>query len=173
MSNTKRRKDLYEKMTAIDPNEPTPEERACGEITKLRYMQFRERESSSAEMGFRIEAAKVRTLPKTLLMSAVICTIQSWFLQMPGGSLQKNFKKVRTYDHVTQTLIDFFGADRERIRSRLLTRLKAMRLAIEKSQFFATHEVSPLFSPHIAESLHESDFRWSGAQSWSSTTVRR
>uniref|UniRef100_A0A1I7X4V0 Kinase n=1 Tax=Heterorhabditis bacteriophora TaxID=37862 RepID=A0A1I7X4V0_HETBA len=56
----KSRKDLYEKMTAIDPNEPTSEENACGEITKLRYMQFRERESSSAQMGFRIEAAKVR-----------------------------------------------------------------------------------------------------------------
>ncbi|KAK6047629.1 inositol-pentakisphosphate 2-kinase [Cooperia oncophora] len=111
-------KDLYEKMTAIDPDEPTPEERACGEITKLRYMQFRERESSSAELGFRIEAAK-----------------------MPGGSLQKNFKKVRTYDDVTQALIEFFGTDRERIRSRLLARLKAMRSAIEKSHFFATHEV--------------------------------
>ncbi|VDO91715.1 unnamed protein product [Heligmosomoides polygyrus] len=133
VSNTKRRKDLYEKMTAIDPNEPTPEERACGEITKLRYMQFRERESSSAEMGFRIEAAK-----------------------MPGGSLQKNFKKVRTYDHVTQTLIDFFGADRERIRSRLLTRLKAMRLAIEKSQFFATHEVvgSSILVVHDSEKVN-------------------
>ncbi|KIH62011.1 inositol-pentakisphosphate 2-kinase [Ancylostoma duodenale] len=119
VSNTKRRKDLYEKMTAIDPDEPTPEERACGEITKLRYMQFRERESSSAELGFRIEAAK-----------------------MPGGSLQKNFKKVRTYDDVTLALIEFFGADRERVRSRLLARLKAMRRAIENSRFFATHEVS-------------------------------
>ncbi|CAJ0596074.1 unnamed protein product [Cylicocyclus nassatus] len=118
VSNTKRRKDLYEKMTAIDPDEPTPEERACGEITKLRYMQFRERESSSAELGFRIEAAK-----------------------MPGGTLQKNFKKVRTYEDVTVTLIDFFGTDRERIRSKLLARLKAMRKAIEKSRFFATHEV--------------------------------
>ncbi|WKX88607.1 hypothetical protein Q1695_008333 [Nippostrongylus brasiliensis] len=133
VSNTKRRKDLYEKMTAIDPNEPTPEERACGEITKLRYMQFRERESSSAEMGFRIEAAK-----------------------MPGGSLQKNFKKVRTYEHVTQALTDFFGTDRERIRSKLLARLKAMRSAIEKSHFFATHEVvgSSILIVHDCEKVN-------------------
>ncbi|KAK6725928.1 hypothetical protein RB195_004318 [Necator americanus] len=133
VSNTKRRKDLYEKMTAIDPNEPTPEERACGEITKLRYMQFRERESSSAELGFRIEAAK-----------------------MPGGSLQKNFKKVRTYSDVTVALIDFFGTDRERIRSRLLARLKAMRSAIERSRFFATHEVvgSSILIVHDSEKVN-------------------
>uniref|UniRef100_A0A7I4XV02 Kinase n=1 Tax=Haemonchus contortus TaxID=6289 RepID=A0A7I4XV02_HAECO len=133
VSNTKRRKDLYEKMTAIDPDEPTPEERACGEITKLRYMQFRERESSSAELGFRIEAAK-----------------------MPGGSLQKNFKKVRTYEDVTRALIDFFGTDRERIRSRLLARLKAMRSAIERSHFFATHEVvgSSLLIVHDHEKVN-------------------
>uniref|UniRef100_A0A0K0DAD9 Kinase n=1 Tax=Angiostrongylus cantonensis TaxID=6313 RepID=A0A0K0DAD9_ANGCA len=133
VSNTKRRKDLYEKMTAIDPEEPTPEERACGEITKLRYMQFRERESSSASMGFRIEAAKVA-----------------------DGCLQKNFKKVRTVDDVTRTLIDFFGEDRERVRSKLLARLKAMRCAIEKSRFFATHEVvgSSLLIVHDNEKVN-------------------
>ncbi|VDM76527.1 unnamed protein product, partial [Strongylus vulgaris] len=121
VSNTKRRKDLYEKMTAIDPDEPTPEERACGEITKLRYMQFRERESSSAELGFRIEAAKIRT-----------------------------------YEDVTLTLIEFFGTDRERIRSRLLARLRAMRRAIEKSRFFATHEVvgSSLLIVHDSEKVN-------------------
>ncbi|KAJ1369812.1 Inositol-trisphosphate 3-kinase [Parelaphostrongylus tenuis] len=133
VSNTKRRKDLYEKMTAIDPDEPTPEERACGEITKLRYMQFRERESSSASMGFRIEAAKVS-----------------------GGCLQKNFKKVRTVDDVARTLINFFGEDQERVRSKLLARLKAMRSAIEKSRFFATHEVvgSSLLIVHDSEKVN-------------------
>ena len=59
VSNTKKRADLYEKMVAIDNDEPTEEERKAGAITKLRYMQFRERESSTAQLGFRIEAAKV------------------------------------------------------------------------------------------------------------------
>lgn len=57
--NDAKRKDLYDKMMALNPDEPNEEEHKCKAITKLRYMQFRERESSTAELGFRIEAAKV------------------------------------------------------------------------------------------------------------------
>lgn len=53
------RKDLYEKMVKLCPGAPTPEEREQQAITKLRYMQFREEESSTAEYGFRIEALRV------------------------------------------------------------------------------------------------------------------
>ncbi|CAD6196316.1 unnamed protein product [Caenorhabditis auriculariae] len=118
VSNSKKRADLYEKMIAIDPEEPTDEERKSQSITKLRYMQFRERESSSAKLGFRIEAGK------TL-----------------DGSLEKNFKKVRTIEDVASTFIDFFGVERTRVRRQLVARLKAMRAAIEKSNFFQNHEV--------------------------------
>ncbi|KRX17404.1 Inositol-trisphosphate 3-kinase B [Trichinella nelsoni] len=58
VNNPAKRADLYKKMIAIDGNEPTEEEHADKAITKLRYMQFRERESSTAEFGFRIEAIK-------------------------------------------------------------------------------------------------------------------
>jgi len=37
---------------------PTLDERLAG-VTKLRYMQFREQASSSASLGFRIEALRV------------------------------------------------------------------------------------------------------------------
>ena len=51
--------DLLEKMMSLAPDEPTEEEKQKG-VTKLRYMLFRERLSSTYTLGFRIEAIKVR-----------------------------------------------------------------------------------------------------------------
>lgn len=46
-------------MLELDDREPTAEERKVG-VTKMRYMQFRERMSSSHSLGFRIEAMQVQ-----------------------------------------------------------------------------------------------------------------
>ena len=49
------RADLLAKLRRIDPAEPTQEELQQGGITKLRYMQYREQQSSSATLGFRVD----------------------------------------------------------------------------------------------------------------------
>lgn len=49
-------------MIAVDPSAPTTEEHEMKAVTKLRYMLFREEQSSTCSHGFRIEAMKVLIL---------------------------------------------------------------------------------------------------------------
>lgn len=111
------RKDMYEKMVKVDKNEPTEEEHDFKAVTKPRYMQWRERLSSTATLGFRIDGIK-----------------------QADRDPDKNFKTVRTNQEVAYVLrkhIDY----RDETRLKLLERLKEIRSTLEKSKFFASHEV--------------------------------
>ncbi|XP_063821842.1 inositol-trisphosphate 3-kinase homolog isoform X2 [Ostrinia nubilalis] len=117
VSNARARTDLYEKMVRLDPNAPTEAEHAARAVTKLRYMQFREQRSSSAEQGFRIEAVK-----------------------LPGEPPLTDLQNVREPQQLAATVARFLGKD-ERARRAITTRLREIRDLFERSDFFKTHEI--------------------------------
>lgn len=111
------RKDMYEKMVAVDPGAPTEEERAQQGVLKPRYMQWRETLSSTATLGFRIEGIK-----------------------KADGTCNTNFKKTKHKEQVMQALEDFVDGNTQ-ILKLYLQRLEELRSVLEQSQFFRTHEV--------------------------------
>ncbi|KAM7057842.1 inositol-trisphosphate 3-kinase C isoform 1-T1 [Molossus nigricans] len=111
------RKDMYEKMVAVDPGAPTPEEHAQGAVTKPRYMQWRETVSSTSTLGFRIEGIK-----------------------KADGTCNTNFKKTQELEQVTKVLEDFVDGNHGILRE-YVARLEKLREALENSPFFRTHEV--------------------------------
>ena len=80
----KLRKDMYEKMVAIDPIEPTDEEHNLKAVTKPRYMIWRETISSTASLGFRIEGIK-----------------------HSNGKAFKDFKRTKTEEQVKNAFLRF------------------------------------------------------------------
>lgn len=111
------RNDLYEKMISVDPNEPNYNEHCCKAITKLRYMLFREQQSSTCSHGFRIEAMK-----------------------LAGKEPITNLKTVKHHNHVFDTM-KFFINNRKKICQDILIKLNDLRCRIESSVYFQTHEI--------------------------------
>ncbi|KZC11299.1 Inositol-trisphosphate 3-kinase A, partial [Dufourea novaeangliae] len=116
VSKTTARPDLYLKMIAVDPNAPMKQENEQHAVTKLRYMQFREQQSSTRSHGFRIEAMKLPGAPPITL------------------------KKVKSHQEVLDTMKYFLGTCGATCE-KLLVRLKNLRFKIEKSEYFKTHEI--------------------------------
>lgn len=111
------RRDMYQKMVAIDPDAPTPTEHAAGAVTKPRYMQWRETISSSASLGFRIEGVKKE-----------------------DGSVCRDFKKTKTIPQIVKVFEDFVNKDDD-IWAGYLQQLEELRSVLEASPFFLSHEV--------------------------------
>jgi 1D-myo-inositol-triphosphate 3-kinase len=99
----------------LDPDEATEEERING-ITKQRYMQFRERESTSATLGFRIEGIK------------------------GASDAGIDYKRMKTMEHVLEALEKFLPSEQECmfdiVRAGLLCQLKRLRQLLSQSNFF-------------------------------------
>ncbi|XP_066998196.2 inositol-trisphosphate 3-kinase homolog isoform X2 [Anabrus simplex] len=114
---TTARCDLYQKMVQVDPSAPSPEEHEARAVTKLRYMQFREQQSSTCSQGFRIEAMKLRGAPPLT-----------------------DLKKVKSREEVMVTMALFLGG-REDTRQRLVARLREIRTKFEQCEYFRKHEV--------------------------------
>ncbi|KAL1451772.1 hypothetical protein WDU94_006120 [Cyamophila willieti] len=117
VQNIAARSDLYNKMLAVDPMAPSIEEHKLKAVTKLRYMQFREHQSSTSSHGFRIEAMKFRGAPPVT-----------------------DLKTVRTPMDVKHTLALFLNG-RDEVRVKLLVRLKDMRRRLEHSKYLQNHEI--------------------------------
>ncbi|KAL5007951.1 hypothetical protein ScPMuIL_013532 [Solemya velum] len=111
------RKDMYQKMSEVDPTALTEEEHMLGAITKPRYLQWRDQMSSTEELGFRIEGIK-RT----------------------DGASSKNFKKTKSRSEV-KSAFDMFVEGNGKILKNYICRLKELRSTQEKSPFFQSHEI--------------------------------
>lgn len=112
VSNLSLRDDLYEKMVKIDCNEPSEEEHKQKAITKLRYMEFREKQSSSSNLGFRVEAIK-----------------------LAGKKLENELQKVRCSEDIEKLFANFVCQDSQ-VCNKLVGKLQSMQEVLVHSNFF-------------------------------------
>ncbi|KAK7068414.1 hypothetical protein SK128_017434 [Halocaridina rubra] len=126
----KLRKDMFEKMVQIDPKAPTEAEHRAKAVTKPRYMVWRETISSTATLGFRIEGVR-----------------------RGDGTSSKDFKTTRTREQVLTSLNSFLQGY-SHAASRYVQQLKSIKLTLEGSPFFNSHELigSSLLFVHNATS---------------------
>ncbi|XP_068205108.1 inositol-trisphosphate 3-kinase homolog isoform X2 [Palaemon carinicauda] len=117
VSNTTARHDLYEKMIKVDASAPTSKEKEEKAVTKLRYMDFRDKMSSSRSLGFRIEA-----------------------LKMSGSDAVTELQTVRSREEVANIMNGFLKG-RDSTKRQIIERLQHLRKVFVNSPFFQRHEV--------------------------------
>mmetsp|Transcript_40328 Transcript_40328/g.64997 ORF Transcript_40328/g.64997 Transcript_40328/m.64997 type:complete len:255 (+) Transcript_40328:208-972(+) len=120
VTNQKKRMDLLQKMVKACKGEATEEELVEG-ITKQRYQQFRERMSTSAEHGFRVDAMQIP--------------------EANGNSISAERAKKISCAHDVQACFCQFLAGRKDCWALILDRLKALRNILGDSSWFFQHEL--------------------------------
>ncbi|ODM99325.1 Inositol-trisphosphate 3-kinase C [Orchesella cincta] len=116
--------DLYEKLIAVDPTACTDQEHESKAVTKLTYMLFREKQSSSNCQGFRVEGVKIGENG----------------VYKPENQLNVNFKCLRSEPAISDVIRRFFKGNNALLQE-TITRLEYIRTILEQSEFFACHEV--------------------------------
>lgn len=125
-------------MVKVDPAAPTKEENELKAVTKLRYMTFRERQSSSCSLGFRIEAVKVFRQCRS--RSNVSTNGRLSPFQFQGKPPVSDLKTIHTGEAV-QSMLGVFLNRCPNVKNQLLTRLMYIRQQFRDSPYFQTHEV--------------------------------
>jgi len=138
VSNLKLRPDMLKKMDKLDPTAATPEEREAGGITKMRYMQFRERMSTSSTLGFRVEGLHVKL---------------EGGANAPGGvQTKENLSLERDEKGLVPHFRTFVQSD-PNLKAQYLQRLQGFRETLANCSFFQNHQFinTSLLFVHDAE----------------------
>ena len=139
VDNPKVRADLLKKMDALDSSAATEAERESGGITKLRYMQFRERTSTSSTLGFRLEGLTVADLvaPQTPGEGeARDSQLPSVQLEVPS---KETLSRISTEEAIVAQLRGFVRGDAQ-LTERYLQRLRAIHSTLSACRPFSEHQ---------------------------------
>ena len=113
------RADLLAKMDKIDSREATDDERASGGVTKLRYLQFRDRISSISSHSFRIDAAHLSPFQGGL----------------KPAPLDYEWSRLRTDDDIAGALRAYMQGSLP-LAAAIVQKLERLQEDLEKSTFF-------------------------------------
>ena len=134
------RPELLTKLAEVDPTAPTAEETAAGGVTPLRYLQALDGLSSTASLGFRIDACRSLVGGETAesfyhkgSVKNVGGTLQD--LPLPEG---KTLQTLKAEEDVITAFCTFMQRDAA-LAEAAMQKLQGIIAALERSPFFASH----------------------------------
>ena len=119
---------LLASMLAIAPDGPTEEEKSAGAISRMRYLRFLDESTSTASLGFRIDAAKT-------VIGPAGADSQPEKLPLPNGL---TLAKLREEADIS-TAFGVFLRNDAALAKAFLQKLEALASALNRSAFFPRH----------------------------------